>query len=147
MTTQDSAATASVLTAKERAHLLEIAAHRLQAAEFLDALHKQTCFEQGDHPDEIDTAFSLGADAIRAALTAPQAPTAAVTDQPDLTALMETVPVFEGENLHDDEGTWLGDGHEMLRKDQVMQVLAGTWTPYVPVSDDDELDADDSCTP
>jgi|AntAceMinimDraft_11_1070367.scaffolds.fasta_scaffold182722_1 hypothetical protein len=35
-----------------------IAVHMLRQA------HDQLCFEQGDHKDEIDTAYSMGADAI-----------------------------------------------------------------------------------
>ena len=30
----------------------------------LREMHDQVCEEQGDHPDEVDTAFSDGADAI-----------------------------------------------------------------------------------
>ncbi len=33
-------------------------------AAFLRDMHKRACFEHGDHPDEVDTAFSAGADAI-----------------------------------------------------------------------------------
>lgn len=33
------------------------------AASFLRSQHEQLCFEQGDHKDEVDTAYSLGADA------------------------------------------------------------------------------------
>jgi len=35
-----------------------------RSAAFLRALHAQACFEQGDHKDEVDTPYSLGADAI-----------------------------------------------------------------------------------
>lgn len=38
---------------------------RRKAITSLKELHHQACFENGDHPDEIDTAYSLGADAIR----------------------------------------------------------------------------------
>jgi hypothetical protein len=31
---------------------------------FLKEQHKAACFEAGDHPDEVDTAYSAGADAI-----------------------------------------------------------------------------------
>ena len=41
----------------------EVEAQR-RAASFLRSQHKQLCFEQGDHKDEVDTAYSLGADAI-----------------------------------------------------------------------------------
>jgi hypothetical protein len=30
----------------------------------LRRIHHQVCFENGDHPDEIDTPYSLGADAL-----------------------------------------------------------------------------------
>lgn len=30
----------------------------------LQDMHRSACFEAGDHPDEVDTAFSAGADAI-----------------------------------------------------------------------------------
>ncbi|MFZ3584566.1 hypothetical protein ACOI1H_20740 [Loktanella sp. DJP18] len=32
--------------------------------DFLRQLHSQVCFADGDHPDESDTAYSCGADAI-----------------------------------------------------------------------------------
>ena len=35
-----------------------------EAVERLNALHRQLCFENGDHPQEIDTPYSLGADAL-----------------------------------------------------------------------------------
>ena len=35
-----------------------------RSASFLRALHTQACFEQGNHKDEVDTPYSLGADAI-----------------------------------------------------------------------------------
>lgn len=38
--------------------------HKRQWISFLREQHRQVCFEQGDHPDEIDTAYSAGADAI-----------------------------------------------------------------------------------
>lgn len=31
----------------------------------LQELHREACFEAGDHPEEVDTAFSVGADAIQ----------------------------------------------------------------------------------
>ena len=34
------------------------------AAQFLMSQHHQICFERGDHPQEVDTAYSLGADAL-----------------------------------------------------------------------------------
>lgn len=36
---------------------------------FLQDMHRQTCFEAGDHPDEVDTPFSLGSDALSRLLT------------------------------------------------------------------------------
>ena len=30
----------------------------------LRSQHEQVCYENGDHPDEVDTAYSVGADAI-----------------------------------------------------------------------------------
>ena len=51
-------------------------------------------------------------------------------------SLLETVPVFTGENLTDGEGTYLGDGEEVLRKDQVMLVISGQWR--VPEPDEDD---------
>jgi hypothetical protein len=35
-----------------------------EAAQFLMSQHHQICFERGDHPQEIDTAYSFGADAL-----------------------------------------------------------------------------------
>jgi hypothetical protein len=35
-----------------------------KAAQFLMSQHHQICFERGDHPQEIDTAYSFGADAL-----------------------------------------------------------------------------------
>ncbi|HDZ51401.1 hypothetical protein LCGC14_0113320 [marine sediment metagenome] len=31
----------------------------------LQEMHRAACFEAGDHPEEVDTAFSLGADAMQ----------------------------------------------------------------------------------
>lgn len=42
---------------------------RLKSAAHLERVHKNLCFEQGDHHEEVDTAFSRGADAIRAELS------------------------------------------------------------------------------
>lgn len=130
--TQDNTKRLVDYTAEERKE-------RLKAAARLDALHTQTCFESGDHPEEVETPFSLGADAIRAVLFTPL-PEPVETPAVDMTALMETLPVFAGENLHNDDGTWLGDGHEMLRKDQVMQVVTGTWVVREPESDEKEIE-------
>jgi hypothetical protein len=38
--------------------------HQRKRVELLRDMHQQVCEEQGDHPDEVDTAFSEGADAI-----------------------------------------------------------------------------------
>lgn len=35
-----------------------------ESVDFLRAQHHQLCFENGDHPDEIDTAYSHAADAL-----------------------------------------------------------------------------------
>ena len=40
-------------------------AQRLKAAAFMKRQHIQLCNEEGDHPDEVDTAYSLAADALR----------------------------------------------------------------------------------
>ena len=31
---------------------------------YLMEVHKRVCFEHGDHPDEVDTPYSVGAEAI-----------------------------------------------------------------------------------
>lgn len=38
--------------------------HQRKRVDILRNLHKAVCEEQGEHPDEVDTAFSEGADAI-----------------------------------------------------------------------------------
>ena len=35
-----------------------------KASAFMLQLHRQVCDEQGDHPDEVDTAYSLACDAL-----------------------------------------------------------------------------------
>ena len=35
-----------------------------KARSALMEMHRQVCFENGDHPDEVDTPYSVGADAI-----------------------------------------------------------------------------------
>jgi len=47
----------------------EMDARNRKASQFMEELHKQVCEEQGDHPDECDTAYSLASYAL-AALTA-----------------------------------------------------------------------------
>ena len=43
---------------------------RNEARLILEGLHNQVCFENGDHPDEVNTAYSIGADAIARATLA-----------------------------------------------------------------------------
>jgi hypothetical protein len=31
---------------------------------YLTEMHKESCSEMGEHPDEVDTPYSVGADAI-----------------------------------------------------------------------------------
>lgn len=38
--------------------------HKREWVDFLRAEHHQLCFENGDHPSEVSTAYSEGADAI-----------------------------------------------------------------------------------
>ena len=40
---------------------------------FLTDQHRQCCFEAGDHPDEVDTAYSIGAYAIARPVTVAEA--------------------------------------------------------------------------
>ncbi|AGG91192.1 MULTISPECIES: hypothetical protein [unclassified Sulfitobacter] len=44
-----------------------------KAHTFLMGQHRQSCFEQGDHPDETDTPYSIGADAIARPMTVAEA--------------------------------------------------------------------------
>jgi hypothetical protein len=38
--------------------------HQRKRVALLRHMHREACYAEGDHPDEIDTAFSEGADAI-----------------------------------------------------------------------------------
>ena len=54
----------------------DVERHRRKAVAFLRRQHEEACFEQGDHKDEVDTPYSLGADAmeqVAALLTRPEA--------------------------------------------------------------------------
>ena len=37
-----------------------------KASAFMRGMHETACYEQGDHPDECDSYFSLAADALDA---------------------------------------------------------------------------------
>lgn len=78
---------------------------------FLMEQHKISCEENGDHPDEVDTAYSAGADAIQR-LSAIDAKKASVRVDPQIVDVIEdlydgydsaiSAPGYEGED-------WIGD--------------------------------------
>lgn len=88
----------------------------IEAADELEDMHKQVCYENGEHPDEVDTPYLIGAGCIRSAYHTARESAGEVEVKPlvwvkhythEETGRYEAKPEHIGEAYHvNNEGWW-----------------------------------------
>ena len=94
-----------------------------EAVKRLKRVHRQVCFESGDHPDEIDTPYSLGADALErvSALSAKLEALEAQIAQRDAALKAADVLARVSQTLLDEYG-FASDGSDNYREVRVRDI-------------------------